>query len=86
MPVQFLVGSKRSIGRLSIKLNDLDLSTHVALSTFFRTAVLQKKIKVLFSLRILPLMLGRGGGGGVLHQRRGVIDWKRFHIVIYKKV
>ncbi len=40
-PVQFLVGSKRSIDLLSIKLNDLYLSTHVALLTFFRAAVLQ---------------------------------------------
>ncbi len=29
---------KRSIGELGIKINDLDLSTHVALLTFFRTA------------------------------------------------
>ncbi len=40
-PVQFLVGFKRSIDRLGIKLNDLDVSTQVALLTFFRTAVLQ---------------------------------------------
>ncbi len=32
-------GFKRLIDRLGIKLNDLDLSTHRALLTFFRTAV-----------------------------------------------
>ncbi len=78
MPVQFVVCSKRSIERLSIKLNDLDLSTHLALLTFSEQLFCKICFKVLFSLRILPLMLGRGRGvgGEVLHQRSGVIVWK----------
>ncbi len=36
-----ITGRSISIDGLGIKLNDLDLSTQVALLTFFRTAVLQ---------------------------------------------
>ncbi len=84
VPVQFLVGSKRSFDRLSIKLNDLDLSTHMALMTFFWTAANCKIcFKVLFHWEYYLWCLV--DGWGVLHQRRGVIDWKWLHIVIYKK-
>ncbi len=62
VPVQFLLGSKRSFDWLSIKLNDLD--GHMWLCWHFSEQLFCKiSFKVLFSLRILPLMLGRGVRG-----------------------
>ncbi len=66
--------SKRSIDGLDIKINDLDLSTRGFVDIFLNSCFAELVLKVLFSLGILPLMLGWGGGR--LYQRRGVIHWK----------
>ncbi len=75
---------KRSIDKLDIKLNDLYISTYVALLTFFRTAVLQNLFYGFIFIGNIISDAKSGVGGRVLHQRRGVIHWEWFYILIYK--